>query len=345
MEQSAGDRTVLVTGGTGFLGGWCIVELLAKGHRVRTSVRSASREPGLRALVQSRGQDPARLSVVEADLSSDDGWADAAAGCDFVLHVASPFPSQQPSDPNELIVPAREGTLRVLRAGLEAGARRVVITSSVAAVRNSREDPGPGPLTEANWTDADNTALTPYTRSKTYAELAAWELAREHEALDRLAVVNPAAIIGPVLHDDHSYSLQAIERLLGGMPGTPRLGFTFVDVRDVALLQIAAMSSPVAGGQRYLAVNGFLWMSEVAKVLRDGLGADGTKVPTRTIPNFVVRAMALADPSLRSIVGDLGRRVDYSNEKARSELGWAPRPIEDTILECARSLLAERVAA
>jgi len=339
MSQAAAGRTVLVTGGTGFLGGWCIAELLRQGYEVRTTVRSLSREAQVRDAVGSAGVDTGGLTVVEADLERDAGWAEAVAGCRYVLHVASPFPAQQPKDPDELIVPAREGTLRVLRAALDAGVERVVVTSSVAAIRNTRDDPGPGPRTEAHWTDSANTALTPYTRSKTIAEQAAWDLVRERGEEQRLAVVNPGAIIGPTLSDDHSFSLTLIQRLLGGLPAAPRIGFTLVDVRDVALLEIAAMTAPQAGGQRYIAADRFMWMTDVSKVLREGLGEAGAKAPTRTLPSLAVRAMALFDGSLRSVVPDLGKRVEYSHEKARTELGWQPRPVEDSILDCARSLL------
>lgn len=332
--------TVLVTGGSGFLGGWCVIQALQAGHSVRTTVRSLSREPAVREVLAPHVDPGERLSFLAADLGSDGGWAEAVSGCDYVLHVASPFPPAQPKDPDELIVPAREGTLRVLRAALEAGARRVVVTSSVAAIRNSGGELPQRPLNEDDWTDPDNTGLTPYTRSKTYAERAAWEFVRESGQEQRLAVVNPTAIIGPTLSDDLSYSLQAVQRMLNGMPGFPRLGFTFVDVRDVADLHMRAMTMPEAGGERFIAATRFLWMAEVGQVLRERLGADAAKVPTRNIPNWVVRAMARFDPGLRTVAGDLGRHVEYSNDKARTRLGWSPRPIEDTIVECARSLIA-----
>jgi dihydroflavonol-4-reductase len=258
-----------------------------------------------------------------------------------VLHVASPLPTVQPDDPDEVIVPAREGTLRVLRVALDGGVRRIVVTSSVAAIRNSSEPRPPGPLTEASWTDASNTALTPYTRSKTIAERAAWDLVEERGERGRLSVVNPGAIVGPVLSEDRSYSLQTIERLLGGMPAIPKLGFSFVDVRDVASLQLLAMTTPEAGGERFIAVNRFLWLNEVAAILSDRLGGRA-RVTTRTAPNLLVRAMALLDPALRSVVGDLGERVEYSNEKAVT-LGWEPRPIETTLVETAESLLREGI--
>ena len=334
--------TVLVTGGSGYLGGWCVVELLRRGYRVRTTVRDLSREAEVRARIAPEVDVGDKLSVLAADLSSDDGWEQAVNGCDYVMHVASPFPPVQPKDPDELIVPAREGTLRVLRAALGAGVERVVVTSSVAAVGGSTSRASE-PLTEETWTDADNPKLTPYTRSKTIAERAAWDFAREQGALEKLAVVNPGAILGPVLSDDRSFSLELIERLLKGMPGTPRLGYSIVDVRDVADMQIRAMTVAEAGGERFIAVNEFWWMSEVAAVLRDRLGADAPKVPKRAVPDLLVRGMAIFDPSIRSIVGQLGRRVEMSSEKARTLLGWSPRPVEETVVDCAQSLIGEKV--
>ncbi len=337
MEASG--TTVLVTGGSGYLGGWCIAELLERGHAVRTTVRNAGREADLRAALPGQADSGDRLRFFVAELGSDEGWAEAVAGCDFVLHVASPFPPAQPKDPDELIAPARDGALRVLRASLDAGVRRVVLTSSVAAVRHGHEPPAGGVYTEADWSDPDDTDLTPYTRSKTIAELAAWELVRERGAEDRLATVEPGAIIGPVFSDDVSFSLQTIERLLKGMPAMPRLGFTFVDVRDVADLHIRAMTDPGAAGQRFLAVNGFLWMEEVGRILRERLGPAASKVPKRVAPNLMVRAMALFDPAIRTIVDDLGQSQAYSAEKAINDLGWSPRPMEDTITQCAQSLI------
>lgn len=343
MERpQAQTEAVLVTGGSGFLGGWCVVELLRRGYRVRTTVRDLSREPKVRATLASEVDAGDRLSVLAADLRRDDGWEEAVDGCHYVLHVASPFPPVQPKDPDELIAPAREGTLRVLRAGLDAGVGRVVVTSSVAAIRNGGEAPS-APLTEKDWTDPANRNLTPYARSKTIAERSAWELVRERGEAEKLAVINPGAILGPVLSDDRSYSLELIERLLKGMPGVPRIGFSFVDVRDVADLHVAAMTAPEAGGERFIAAGPFLWTSEVAEVLRDRLGEEAAKVPRRTVPNLVVRGMAIFDPSIRSVVGDLGKKVELSNEKASARLGWSPRPIEETIVDCAQSLIREGV--
>jgi nucleoside-diphosphate-sugar epimerase len=220
--------TVLVTGGTGFLGGWCVASLLQRGYDVRTTVRNLKRERDVREAVVSSGIEPdGQLSVVAADLTSDDGWKEAVDGARYVLHVASPFPPEQPKDPDELIVPARDGALRVLRAALDAGVERVVMTSSVAAIRSDRESSQAAPYTEADWLDGNDTSRTPYVRSKALAEQAAWDHVRSANAEQRLATINPGAIIGPALSNDHSYSLQAIQRLLDGTPAAPKLGFTF----------------------------------------------------------------------------------------------------------------------
>jgi dihydroflavonol-4-reductase len=330
-------KTVLVTGGSGFLGGWCLVELLGGDYLVRTTVRDLGREAEVRARVESRVDPGDRLTVLAADLTSDDGWEQAVQGCDYVLHVASPFPLTQPKDPDELIVPAREGTLRVLRAALDAGVGRVVVTSSVAAVRGS-VDRASAPLTEETWTDPDAPDVTPYTRSKTIAERAAWALVEERGEAEKLAVVNPGAILGPTLGDDMSPSLELVNRLLKGMPGTPRIGFSIVDVRDVVDLEIKAMTAPEAGGERFIAVARFQWMSEVAAVLHDRLGPAAAKVPKRAVPNFVVRAMGIFDPAVRSIAGQLGQKVELSSAKAERVLGWKPRPVDETIVDCAQSL-------
>ena len=340
--SGAETKTVLVTGGSGYLGSWCAIELLRRGYRVRTTVRDLAREPEVRAAIGSEVDPGARLAVLAADLLADEGWAEAVQDCEYVLHVASPFPPKQPKDPDELIVPARDGTLRVLAASLDAGVERIVVTSSVAAVTGSGKPVRGRPLDERDWSNPENLAMTPYARSKTVAERAAWDFMAERGATAKLATVNPGAIIGPVLSKDRSFSLQAIERLLGGMPGVPRIGFSFVDVRDVADLEIRAMTDPAAGGERFVAVEAFMWMSEAAAVLRERLGEDASKVPTRRVPNLVVRAMALFDPGVRSIVGQLGRKTSISGEKAKARLGWAPRPLEDTIAECGESIRAAR---
>ena len=334
---------MLVTGGSGFLGSWCVVELLRQGYQVRTTVRDLAREAEVRAAVGSQVSAGERLEVCAADLREDSGWPEAVEGCWYVLHVASPFPPVQPKDPDELIVPAREGTLRVLRAALAAGVERVVVTSSVAAIAGGSK---PGHLlTEEDWTDPDRPCLSPYVRSKTIAERAAWDFMREQGAAERLAVVNPGAILGPVLSDDHSYSLQVIERLLKGMPGIPRIGFSFVDVRDVADLHLRAMTAPEASGERFIAAGPFLWAAEVAAILRERLGPAAAKVPKRSLPDWLVRLAGRFDSGIRSVVGQLGLRYEYSSEKAETRLGWQPRPPEEMIVETAESMVKRSPAS
>jgi dihydroflavonol-4-reductase len=330
-------KTVLVTGGSGYLGGWCIVELLRRGYRVRTTVRNASREHEVHAAVDSEVDSHHNLSVHQADLLSDDHWDHVIEGCDYVLHVASPVPVSQPRNPDELIMPAREGTERVVSRALDAGVERVVLTSSAAAIRGGNEGRA---LDESVWTDLSSPDLTPYVQSKTIAEQAAWGLAGERNARERLAAVNPTVIIGPTLSADTSASLEVIQRLLKGMPAMPRLGFGFVDVRDVVDMEIRAMTSPDAGGERFIAITRWLWMAEVAEVLRERLGQRASKVPTRIAPDLLVRAMAIFDGGIRSFKSSLGKRTEYRTTKAQDVLGWSPRPIEETITETAESLIA-----
>jgi dihydroflavonol-4-reductase len=335
MAEGDGN-TVLVTGGSGYLAGWCIVELLRRGYRVRTTIRSPSREHEVHTAVDSEVDSHHNLTVHQADLLSDERWDRIVEGCDYVLHVASPLPVSQPKDPDELIVPAREGTVRVVGTALEAGVERIVITSSVAAIRGGNEG---RTLDESVWTDLSSPGLTPYVQSKTIAEQAAWGLASERDARERIATVNPTVIIGPTLSDDTSASLEVIQRLLKGMPAMPRLSFGFVDVRDVADLELRAMTSREAGGERFVANTKTMWMADVAQVLRERLGARASKVPTRIAPDLLVRAMALFDGGIRSFKSSLGKRTEYHTTKAHDLLGWSPRPIDDTIVETAESLI------
>ena len=261
------------------------------------------------------------------------------AGCRYVLHVASPFPSVQPRNPFELIVPARQGALRVLRAARDAGVARVVLTSSFAAIGYGHT-PTERPFTEEDWTELDDTA-SPYVRSKTLAERAAWDfVAGEGGALE-LAVVNPVGVLGPVLGPDLSSSIRLVKEALdGAMPGAPRLYFNLVDVRDVADLHLRAMTDPAAKGERFLAVaDGPVSIKDVCDVLRAHLGEAAARVPTREVPDVLVRALALVNPEARGIVGDLGKVRRASNEKARRVLGWEPRSNEEGILATAESLV------
>ena len=316
-----------------------MIELLRRGHRVRTTVRDLSRE----AEVTRRGRQPQvdpgeRLEFLAADLRDDSGWEEAVRGCDYVLHVASPFPPEQPKDPDELIVPGAgrhpAGPARGAGGGCPAGRRHLL------GRRDRRQRRGRQVADRGGLDQPLRPKLTPYARSKTIAERAAWDLA--DEAGDRGAgsrSSTPARSSGPRSAPTAPSRSQLIERLLNGMPGTPRIGFNLVDVRDVADLQIRAMTMPEAGGERFIAVRPFAWMSDVAEILRDHLGDDASKVPTRDVPNLVVRAMGIFDPGVRSIVGQLGRRSSYSSDKARTSLGWTTRPLEETVVETARSMV------
>ncbi len=338
MTTSEGSKgTVLVTGGSGFLGGRAIIDLLERGYDVRTTVRDRAKSDRIEENISNEIGRPAGIVFFEADLSSDDGWTEAVEGCRYVLHIASPFPPARPKDPQELIGPAVAGATRVIGAALDAGVERVVMTSSVAAIRGSGTPKGT-PYTEEDWTDVDSVAA--YAQSKTLAEQAAWDLVDGRGERNRLAVINPSAILGPVMPDDDSFSLEAIQRMLDGMPGVPKLGFSWVDVRDVSAAHIAAMEKPEAGGQRYIASGPFLWLSELADILREGAPDLAKKAPSRTVPKPVLRIMAIFDPGIRALIGDIGWRSDFDTTRAREVLGIEPRPVEQTIVDCARSLAA-----
>lgn len=333
--------TVLVTGGSGFIASHCILQLLTAGHQVRTTVRSLKREPEVRTMLQRGGIDAGgRLSFFAADLERDAGWTEAVTGCEYVLHVASPFPATVPKNEDELIVPAREGALRVLRAARDAAVRRVVLTSSFAAIGYGHQ-PQSAPFNENDWTDLNGEGLTPYTKSKTLAERAAWDfVAKEGGGLE-LSVVNPVGVFGPVLGPDYSTSILIVQRLMdGAVPGLPRLYFGAVDVRDVADLHLRAMTNPAAEGERFLALAGdFMSMLDISKVLKDGMGALAKRVPTRELPNFLIRLAALRDRAVKQIVPELGKRKNATGEKAKRMLGWSPRSREEAIIATAQSLV------
>ena len=311
-------KTVLVTGGSGYLGGWCIVELLRRGYRVRTTVRNPTREREVHEAVASEIDPAHRLTVHQADLLGDEHWDNIIEGCDYVLHVASPFP-QAAQGPGRAIRPAREGTIRVLGKSLDHDVKRVVVTSSIAAIRLTKGAEA-RTLTEEDWTDPDSAELTPYVRSKTVAERAAWDLVQERGAEDRLAVVNPGAIIGPVLHDDIL--------LLGPIRRAPAEGPTGRAEAGVRLRRCTGRRRSRDQGDDYPrgrrpAVHRRHQVPmdvETGEILRERLGDQASKVPTRTIPDLLVRGMALFDGGIRSIVGTLGKRTDLSSS---GRWGWA----------------------
>lgn len=332
---------ILVTGGTGFVASHTIIQLLKAGHDVRTTVRRLEREADVRAMLETGGvvHEAERLSFFAADLGDDAGWEQAVAGCQYVLHVASPFPSAQPADEDALIRPARDGTLRVLRAARDAKVKRVVMTSSFGAIGYG----SPGrtiPFAETDWTDISGPDVSPYIKSKTVAERAAWEFVAQGDTLE-LAVINPVGVFGPALGPDYSSSIALIKSLLdGAMPATPRIYFGAVDVRDVADLHIRAMLSPEAKGQRFIATGGkVISLHDAALVLRARLGAAARKVPRWEFPDWVVRLLGNVSPQLRGMVPQLGIARESTGEKARSLLGWSPRSPDDAVAASGESLV------
>ncbi|MBO3744770.1 NAD-dependent epimerase/dehydratase family protein [Streptosporangiaceae bacterium NEAU-GS5] len=341
---------VLVTGGSGYVAGWCAAELLRRGYDVRATVRGPAKERTVAEAV-SAGTDPGgtdgtgRLSFAVADLTGDDGWDAALKGVDRVLHVASPLGITAGDDPAAMIAAARDGTLRVLRAATAAGVKRVVMTSAANAASPSSYA-AEGVTDETLWTDPDDPTLIPYRRSKTLAERAAWDFANSHDDAPELVTVLPGAVFGPILTTSTIGSVGIVQRMISGrLRGVPRIGLEIVDVRDLADLHIRAMTSPEAAGERFLGTGEFMWMRDMALALRDGLGPRGQKVSTRQLPDLVVRLAArFLDRSLREVTPALGRRNRHSIEKARRVLGWEPRPARQTVLDCAESLLSYGVA-
>jgi len=333
------EQQVLVTGGTGFIAQHCMLALLREGYRVRTTIRSPEREAEVRSNLRQGGVEAGdRLSFFTADLSEDRGWSDAVAQCAYVLHGASPTPSGNHASEEAWIKPAVGGNLRILRVARDAGVRRVVLTSAFGAICAGHPSMQ-RPFDESDWSDLSG-AVWPYQKSKTLAERAAWDfIAREGRGLE-LSVVNPTAVLGPVLGPDYSHSVRIVTDMLKGQRGCPKINCGFVDVRDVADLHVRAMTDPRANGERFLAIAGeSLWLSEVAKVLRRRMGASAKNVSTRELPNWLVRLSARFNPKLKGIATLVGRNMNATSEKAIRLLGWAPRSSEEAIVASAESLI------
>jgi dihydroflavonol-4-reductase len=328
--------TVLVSGGSGYIAGFLIRQLVAEGWSVHTTIRDLAREAAVRQLL---AVDNGRLKFFAADLMHDAGWADAMAGCSHAAHVASPVPARAVKDANELIAPARDGALRALRAAKAAGVRRFVMTSSVAAIAYGRGR-GVHTFTEADWTDPARPGTTPYVQSKTLAERAARDwVARQGDGIEYCSI-NPSVVLGPVWSRDYSASVVIVKKLLDGSMGAcPDIGFGVVDVRDVADLHVRALAAPNMAGERFIASGPFLKLREIADILRAQLGAEARQVTTRNMADWMVRVAALFNPLAKAVVGELGsvRNLDASHAKA--VLGWAPRPVLQSIVDTARCLI------
>lgn len=341
MTNTLSTATVLVTGASGFIAMHCVVQLLEQGYRVRGTLRSLAREPHLRQVFARQVAAADRLEFVAADLLEDAGWDEAVAGCDYVLHVASPFPIELPQDESDLIVPARQGTLRVLRAAAGSGVKRVVLTSSVAAILEGHDDYDKT-FDESDWSNLDG-PIGAYAKSKTLAEQAAWAFidGPENSGQMELAVINPGFVLGPLLDGSHfGTSAETIRKYLAGeYPGTSRSSFTLVDVRDVAAAHIAAMTSPLAAGKRYCCVAEVCWLQEIAQILDRHFRERGYKVPTRQFPDFVVRLVALFDKPARQLLGNLGVQYRISNARIVRELDWQPRSAEEMVVAMGESLI------
>jgi dihydroflavonol-4-reductase len=333
-DENPASTLVTVTGASGFIGLHCVRELLERGFRVRGTVRGPKSADSLRRalLPLDAGE---RLEFAQAELLSDTGWAEALRGARYVLHVASPLPKVSPKDEDELIRPAREGVLRVLRAARAAGVTRVVMTSSAAAVNSGRERTATHVFDENDWSDLAR-PMGAYEKSKTLAEKAAWDFAREPGAPE-LVAINPVYVLGPSLTGADNTSNEIVGKLLRrDVPGCARIAFPLVDVRDVAKGHVLALLAPAAAGERFLLVSDTAWMKEIAEVL----AAAGYRVPTRELPNFLIRVVGVFDPTVRLVLEDLGKPALMSAEKAKRLLGWSGRSMREMVLDTARAITA-----
>lgn len=335
--------TVLVTGASGFIGMHCILQLLEQGYNVRGTVRNAAKSAYLPALFQKHAPQAQNLAFVEADLLQDAGWDEAVSGCDYVLHVASPFPSGEPKHEDELIIPAREGTLRVLRAAHRAGVKRLVLTSSTTAINAGHNEDGKT-YDESDWSNV-NGRIAAYPKSKTLAEKAAWEFVNQPDVTLEMAVINPSVVLGPVL-DARQTSTSAevvLKQLRREYPGMPRFNMAVVDVRDVAAAHLIAMTLPEAAGKRFICSADSIWLGEIATILNRHFAHKGYKVPTRKLPDFAVRLAGWFDPTIKLVIDNLGKENLVSNQQMRMVLNIQPRSAEEAVVSMAQSFIDLKV--
>lgn len=334
---------VLVTGASGFIGSHCIVKLLERGYQVRGTIRNMSRAKDLKQAIGKHTANLDQLEFVAADLMKDKGWNEAVQGCKYVLHVASPVPIKLPKHEDELIKPAKEGTLRVLKACIENDVKRLVLTSSIAAICYGHQEKGKT-YTEADWSNIDGKRVVAYPKSKTIAEKSAWDYLASRNSSLEMTVVNPSVVFGPALEKDFGSSLEIIRKLMAGeMPGVPKIAWPIVDVRDVAEMELLAMTSPAAPGNRYICANDTMWIGEIGEVLKQNFPEFKKKISTRTLPNWLVKLSAIFDPAVKSVITELDNPQYVSSEKAKKELGWTCRSNEEAISAAAKSLIEYQI--
>lgn len=342
--MSATNSLVLVTGASGFIAQHIIVRLLEAGYAVRGTIRSLKRADEVRAVIAAHSGGK-QIELVEADLTRDDGWAEAVHGCRYVLHVASPLPSKPPKDENELIVPARDGALRVLRAAVAERVDRVVMTSSVAAVLYGHARDGSRTYDEADWSELTKD-VGAYEKSKTIAERAAWDYMESLPADERieLCTINPGLVLGPLLAADFSTSGEVVRKLMKReLPGCPDIGWAVVDVRDVADAHVAAITAADAPGKRFVVAIEHASMRDIATILASEFGARGYKIPTRRVPGWLLKLVSTWDRTAKLAVQELGKRQDLSNQRARELLGWNPRSLEEMVVSMGESMIQHGV--
>lgn len=336
-------KKVLVTGASGFIGSHCVLRLLNAGYQVRGTIRDLSRADDLKKIFSNHTKETNNLEFVQADLMKDDGWNEAVKDCIFVLHVASPVPIKLPKHEDDIIKPAKEGTLRVLKACIENNVERLVLTSSIAAICYGHYQRDKI-YTETDWSNIDGPNVVAYPKSKTIAERAAWDYLNDQNSSLEMVAVNPCVVLGPALEKDFGSSLEIVRKIMAGeMPGTPRIGWPIVDVRDVAEMEILAMTNPKAPGNRYICANETMWMSEISQVLKENFPAYKQKISIRTLPNWLVRLSSVFDSTIKSILTELDKPQYVSSQKAIDQLGWSCRSNEEAIKAAAQSLIDHKV--